>query len=91
MQGQTGRQSSWAGRMFAEHPRGLGESYLQHARGAARIGWQLGGAAVACFVHAVVPGMCTTRASRTINRLHEQVSRRTGNPPTSDNWLDYEI
>lgn len=91
MQGRDRRRAGLTERMFAEHPRGLGETYFQHARGAARIGWQLGGAALACFVHAVVPGMCTTRASRTIHRLHGEVSRRTGASPTQDNWLDYEI
>ena len=78
-------------RLFLEHPRSLGEDYLGHARGAIRIGGQLAGAALACFVHAIVPGVCTTRASRTIHRLHAQVSKRTGRPPTADNWLDYEI
>jgi len=81
----------FAARMFADHPRSLGETYLGHARGAMKIGGALIGAGVACFVHALVPGICTTRASRTIHRLHAQVSKRTGTVPTADNWLDYEI
>jgi len=88
---QSGSRQSWLVRTFREHPRSLGESYLQHGRGAARIGASLMGAGLACFVHAVVPAWCTTRASRTIHRLHAQVSKRTGKPPTTDNWLDYEI
>lgn len=81
----------WLDRTFGAHPRSLGESYLQHGRGAVRIGAALVGAGVACFVHALVPSLCTTRASRTIHRLHAHVSRRTGKSPTTDNWLDYEI
>ena len=76
-------------RAFADHPRELGVGYWTHMRGAVSIGWSLLGAGAACFVHAVVPGVLTNSASRTIDRLHGHMkARRSG---TSTQWLDYEI
>lgn len=76
-------------RAFADHPRELGVGYLTHMKGAASIGVALLGAGVGCFVHALVPGVMTRSASRTIDRLHGHMKARSGS--ASDNWLDYEI
>jgi hypothetical protein len=46
-----------------------GESYWQHFRFAAGVGLMLLAAAVACIIHALVPGCCTRTASRTVDEL----------------------
>lgn len=83
-------RSSLFHRAFAEHPRSLGVGYLTHMRGAMSIGASLVTAGAACFVHALVPGVLTNRASRTIDRLHGHIKARNRGS-SEHNWLDYEI
>jgi hypothetical protein len=65
-------------RLFLEHPRSVGESYLQHQRHALGFGFSLLLASLACFIHAVVPGFCVRTGSTAITRLHERmVTKRT--------------
>jgi Family of unknown function (DUF6356) len=65
-------------RYFLAHPRSVNESYLQHAGVALRISMLLFGAALAAFVHALVPCLFKTTASSTIKTLHGQVASRSG-------------
>jgi Family of unknown function (DUF6356) len=65
-------------RLFLEHPRSVGESYLEHQRHALGFGLSLFLASMACFVHAIVPGMCVRTGSTAIKRLHDRmVTHRT--------------
>ncbi len=60
-------------RLFIDHPQTVGESYGQHARVASRFGlWMLAGG-LACFVHALVPGLFTATGSRIIAQLHDDM------------------
>ena len=59
--------------LFLQHPRDMGESYGRHMETAFDVGARLMGAGAACFVHGLVPGLFTNRASRTIAELHERV------------------
>jgi hypothetical protein len=64
-------------RWFLSHPRSVHESYLEHQACAMRFSVSLLGAGLACFVHALVPGLFEYTASRTIERLHgEMVTHR---------------
>ena len=56
-------------RLFTEHPASVGESYFQHLRFAARTGTTMLIGAAACFVHGLMPFLCTTTGSRTIRAL----------------------
>lgn len=76
------------GRVFSEHPRSLGMSWLSHGVGAVGIGARMVGAGAACMIHAVVPALFTETAGRTVERLSEQMKRRKANCP---DWPDYEI
>lgn len=72
-------------RLFLEHPRSVGESYLEHQRHALGFGFSLFLASLACFVHAIVPGMCVRTGSTAITRLHERmVTNRTAAGSGSD-------
>ncbi len=63
-------------RLFLEHPRSVNESYIGHMGFALWFALQLGGAAFAALVHAVLPFCFETTASRTIRELHAAIENR---------------
>ena len=63
-------------RLFVDHPREVGESYLHHAGVAARTGFRLAGLSGAAFIHAVVPGMHKTTVSSAIKRMADDLGYR---------------
>jgi len=64
-------------RLFLAHPRSVNEGYLEHQGRALRFSASLVGAGLACFVHALVPGLFERTGSRMIERLHaEMVTHR---------------
>ena len=81
-------------RLFLQHPRARGETYVEHQAAALEVAWTLLGAAGACFVHALVPSLFETTASRVIARLHNRLGRRGVRPPApvgSTELLEYQI
>ncbi len=79
------------GRLFRDHPRSLDMSWASHGVGAAAIGVRMIGAGAACLVHAVVPGLFTETAGRTVIGLHDQMVRRKAGAANPGGWPDYEI
>lgn len=75
--------------MFLDHPRALGMSWLGHALGAVGIGARMVGAGLACIVHAVVPGLFTETAGKTVVDLHRHMQERKSG--AGADWPDYEI
>ena len=71
--GVTAAGGSVFNRLFLDHPRSVGESYLEHQRHAFGFGISLLAAALACLVHAMVPGLFVRTGSDTIKRLHERM------------------
>lgn len=63
-------------RLFLDHPRSVGESYLEHQRHAFGFGIALLAAGLACVVHAIVPGLCMRTGSEAIKQLHERMVNR---------------
>jgi len=63
-------------RLFTAHPRAVNESYLQHQRVALSFALPLLGAGLAALVHAIVPGLCQTRAGDIIRRLNALLDGR---------------
>jgi hypothetical protein len=57
-------------RLFIEHPRSIGETYLEHQQHALSFGVELVLAGIACIVHALVPAIFVTTGSRTVTRLY---------------------
>jgi hypothetical protein len=80
-----------ADRLFFEHPRSLGMSWATHGAGAIAIGARLVGAGLACLIHAVVPGLFTQTAGKTITRMYDHMARRKAGAANPENWPDYEI
>ena len=62
--------------LMTRHPRSVGESYGEHMIAA----WSFAGglmlAAVACFLHGLLPFLCQSTASRRVTALHARMSRR---------------
>jgi hypothetical protein len=75
-------------RLFLDHPRTVGESYIEHMGVAAGFGWAMLKASGACFVHALVPGLCERTGSRIIRDLHARmVTNRRTRPEEEDALL----
>jgi hypothetical protein len=85
------QRPSLAGRMFLEHPRSLGMSWAGHGVGAVAIGARLVGAGFACIVHAVVPGVFTQTAGKTITHMYDHMNKRKAGAANPEAWPDYEI
>jgi hypothetical protein len=87
----VGARPSLAGRLFTDHPRSLGMSWASHGAGAVKIGARLIGAGAACLVHAVVPGLFSQTAGRTVTSMHDEIVRRKAGAANPNAWPDYEI
>ena len=72
------------------HLQEAGMNYLSHMGRAARIGSRLIVAGGACLVHGVLPNLFTTRATRTIITLNEEVTK-SHQPSRERMWLEFEI
>lgn len=68
--------------LFLSHPAACGESYFRHARFALGASATLFGAAFAALIHALIPALFETTASRTVIRLYPVMTQR--NQMTSD-------
>jgi hypothetical protein len=59
-----------------DHLRDNNESYGEHLKFAVTVGMLAIGAGLACLIHALVPALCTTTASRTIRHLTTLLAQR---------------
>ncbi|WP_416899612.1 MAG: DUF6356 family protein [Minwuia sp.] len=64
--------------MFTDHPESVDESYVEHMGQAGYFAGAMFLGAMACLVHALVPGLCKTSGSRIIGHLNDRmiVNRR---------------
>lgn len=89
---QVGRGQGGIGqRLFLEHPRSLGMSWVEHGVGALKIGSTLVRAGFACMIHAFVPGWFTETAGRTVTDMHAHMVARRAGATNPESWPDYEI
>lgn len=58
---------------FQDHPRSVGETYLQHWCSAMSFALTLARSALACTIHAFVPGLCKSTASASVQDLHRRM------------------
>ncbi|MFW2542041.1 DUF6356 family protein [Primorskyibacter sp. 2E107] len=63
-------------RAFVDHPASVNETYLQHAAFAGRFAILLFAAGGAALVHAVVPPLFESTASRMIKQMHADMQAR---------------
>lgn len=65
--------------LFTRHPASVGETYWQHLQTALTFGFRMLGGGIACFVHALLPFLFVSTASRCIEQLHDRmVVHRSG-------------
>lgn len=57
-----------------------GETYWEHLRFARTIGLLSLSAGIACLIHAIIPSLCTTTASRTIGRINQLLPSAAASP-----------
>lgn len=62
---------------FTEHPREVGESYTQHLGTAAGFGFTMLIGGLCVMVHALLPFLFVQTGSRTMDRLHKKMTRRS--------------
>ena len=67
-------------RIFLEHPRSVGETYLAHQRQAFGFGISMIAAGLACMVHGLIPAMFLHTGSDTVSRLHHRLVVRRAAP-----------
>ncbi len=60
-------------RLITEHPASVNESYWQHLANAAGFGFRMIWGGLVCLVHALIPGVCCTKASEMIGELHDRM------------------
>ena len=72
-------------RASKRHLADVGENYLEHLRAALGFSLKLAKASVACGAHAIVPGICTDTASRSVAQLQAKLVMRAarGRVPAS--------
>ena len=63
-------------RLFLSHPQTVDESYGQHFCFALGFAARLFGAACAALIHAIIPCLFETTASRMIREMHGTIMRR---------------
>jgi Family of unknown function (DUF6356) len=71
-------------RWFFAHPRSIDESYLEHQACALKFSGSLIMAGLACFVHALVPGLFERTGSTMVKRLHQEMVTKRVRPTQSD-------
>ena len=79
------------GRLFVDHPRALGLSWIAHGAGALKIGLRLIGAGLAALVHAAVPGLFTETAGRIVTDIYNHIQAIKAASANPERWSDYDI
>lgn len=62
--------------LFTDHPASVNETFLQHMRFAFGFSFWLGVASMAALVHAFIPALCQTTASKILKHLHARIMAR---------------
>lgn len=63
-------------RLFVDHPKEVGETYVEHAGVASRMGWKLAKLSGCAFIHAIMPGAHKTTVSTSIKRMADDMGYR---------------
>lgn len=57
-------------RLFSDHPKSVGETYVEHMATALAFAAIMGRTSLALMVHALVPGLFVKTGSRAMNQLY---------------------
>ena len=78
-------------RLFLEHPRSMGESYLKHQRNAFRFGLSMGLAGLACLVHGLIPALFVRTGSNAVTRLQQRMVVDRAGPGDAQTSIEARI
>jgi hypothetical protein len=67
--------------LFTAHPHAVGETYGEHFGVALRYSGRLFRASCAAFIHAFLPFLCVTTASKAIKAMYADMTRRGATAP----------
>ncbi|WP_313803217.1 DUF6356 family protein [Sphingobium sp.] len=67
-------------KIFLDHPASVYESYFDHMRSTFGFSWTLASAALACFIHGLLPFLHQQTASNRVKRLHDRIVVHRKNP-----------
>ena len=71
-------------RLFTDHPRSVGESYVEHLCFATTFGARMLQGGLACCLHGLLPFLFTTTGSRTVLTLYDRMTK--ARPDTVRRW-----
>jgi hypothetical protein len=63
-------------RLFLDHPREVGETYVEHMAASAAFGFRLVGLAACAFAHALIPGVHKATVSTAIRGMARDMGGR---------------
>ena len=70
------RRGRILGPLLFDHPRQVGESYVEHAAIAGRFGLKMVAGGIKCLIHALLPGFHVRAASDAVHALHGELEQR---------------
>jgi hypothetical protein len=62
--------------LFNAHPHSLGESYLEHLWATVKLASHFLFAVIVILIHGLFPFLCTTTASRQIEKIYRKMKKR---------------
>ena len=65
-------------RLFRDHPKEVGETYVEHLTAAGGFGVKMIAGGIACVVHAIVPGLAEREAPRQYRDALDRMGDLTG-------------
>jgi hypothetical protein len=75
-------------KLFLDHPRSVGESYLQHLGTALSFGSRMIVAGIACSLHGLFPFLFVTTGSSTVRHLHDRMITHRSRTRAAPEWAD---
>ena len=75
--------------LFVDHPRSVGESYLEHMQAAFAFGSRMLGAGLACLMHGLFPFLFVKTGSTTVRHLHDAMITHRSRARAAPEWTDH--
>lgn len=76
-------------RFFSDHPRSVGETYLEHMGSAFTFGWRMLIAGIACLLHGLFPFLFVKTGSTTVRHLHDEMITHRSRARAAPEWADH--
>ncbi|HEY4115173.1 MAG TPA: DUF6356 family protein [Rhizomicrobium sp.] len=75
--------------LFSDHPRSVGETYIEHMGSAFSFGWRMLVAGVACLLHGLFPFLFVKTGSTTVRHLHDRMITHRSRARAAPEWADH--